>query len=207
MFPKSLRIATTNVGKLRELRQMLDPCGVTVRDLSDLPDLNIIEDGHSFAENALKKAQVVLRACAEPVVADDSGLEVDALGGQPGIYSARFGGLEGAGNDGARRRLLLSMLAELPQTKRSARFVCVLVYLAPNCEPRFFRGTLEGRIAFYERGQNGFGYDPIFELIERGLTIGEIDPAEKNAISHRGQALRALAEFLANVRGEDGDRE
>jgi len=198
---RTLRIATTNAGKLRELRQMLSPQGIEVRGLDDLPDLHIVENGNSFADNALIKAQAVLAATGEPVVADDSGLEVDALGGQPGIYSARFGGLEGVEHEAARRQLLLEMLRDVPVAKRTARFVCVLVYLRPGGDPQFFRGTVEGRIGLTERGQNGFGYDPIFELPERQATIAELPSAEKNAISHRGRALAALVDFLIEVSG------
>jgi XTP/dITP diphosphohydrolase len=192
---KTLRIATTNAGKLREFVEMLAPLGIAVRGVGDLPGFSVDEDGDTFEKNALKKARTLLDRTGEPALGDDSGLVVDALDGRPGIYSARYGGVEGPGKDAANRAKLVRELHGVPTAKRTARFVCVLAYCAPGAEPRFFRGECEGRIGDAERGDNGFGYDPLF-VLDDGRTVAEMPSDEKNRISHRGRALAQLLAFL-----------
>ncbi len=194
---KTLRVATTNAGKLRELRQMLEPLGISVLGVDDLPGFDVEEDGATFEENAVKKARELCQRTGEPAIGDDSGLVVDALGGRPGVHSARYSGVEGAGRDAANRVKLLAELADIPDARRSARFVCALAYAEPGAEPRLFRGEVEGRIGRVERGTNGFGYDSLF-IVEGGKrTAAELEPNEKNRVSHRG---RALAQLLAALR-------
>ena len=190
-----LRIATTNANKLRELRQMLEPLGYQVDGIDDL-GLEIIEDGDTFAANAIIKARAVCNVTGEPAVADDSGLVVDALGGRPGVHSARYAGVQGADRDRANRVKLLEEMAPVADGERAARFVCAIAYLEPDRDPHIFRGTLEGAIGREERGNNGFGYDPVFVIPDDGRTAAELPATEKNAISHRGQAIRAFVEFL-----------
>jgi XTP/dITP diphosphohydrolase len=190
-----LRIATTNAGKLRELRQMLEPLGYQVDDIGDL-GLDIVEDGDTFAANAIIKARAVCEVTGEPAVADDSGLVVDALDGRPGVHSARYAGVQGPDRDRANRVKLVEEMAAVPDGERSARFVCAIAYLEPGGEPHIFRGTLEGAIGREERGENGFGYDPVFVIPNDGRTAAELASDEKNAISHRGQAIRGFVDFL-----------
>lgn len=190
-----LRIATTNTNKLRELRQMLGPLGYEVDGIEDL-GLDIVEDGDTFAANAIIKARTVCEITGQPAVADDSGLVVDALGGRPGVHSARYAGVQGPDRDRANRVKLAEEMARVPDGERAARFVCVIAYLEPGAEPHIFRGVLEGAIGREERGNNGFGYDPMFVIPNDGRTAAELEADEKNAISHRGQATRALVEFL-----------
>lgn len=199
MSSKRLRIASSNAGKLREFREMLQPLGYEVLGLEDVAGFAVVEDGDTFAANALKKAAALVAATKEAAIADDSGLVVDALGGAPGVRSARYAGVEGAGRDAANRHELLRALAGVADPARTARFVCSLCYLVPNRAPLIFEGTCEGVIGREERGSNGFGYDPIFVVPERSRTMAELPSPEKNALSHRGQALRA---FLAYLRSE-----
>jgi XTP/dITP diphosphohydrolase len=193
---KPIRVGTGNPGKLREFRQILEPLGYDVRGIDDLETFEVIEDGDTFDANAIKKAQAVVDRTGEPAVADDSGLVVDALGGAPGVHSARWAGVGGDRADAANRDKLVREIAGVPEAKRSARFVCVLAYCEPGADPTLFRGEVEGRIIDDERGSGGFGYDPLFLVPERGLTTAEMLAEEKNAISHRGRALRALVAFL-----------
>lgn len=196
---KPLRIATTNQHKLREFRQMLTPLGFEIRGVDDLDDFDVVEDGDTFAANAIKKAAALLARTGEPAIADDSGLVVDALGGAPGVYSSRFAGVEPPAHDAANRKKLLAELAPIPDEERTARFVCALAYCAPGQEPQVFIGTLAGRIGHEERGENGFGYDSIFIVEGDTRTSAELSPAEKNRISHRGRALDCLIERLGFV--------
>lgn len=189
-----LRLATGNAHKLREIREILSPIEVVGTD--DLDGYAVIEDGTTFEANALKKAKTLLELTGEASLADDSGIEVDALGGRPGVFSARYAGVEGPGADEANLQKMLSELENVPDPERTARYVCAIAYCAVGEAPRFFRGTLEGRIIREKRGHGGFGYDPIFLLPARGRTVAEIDAAEKHAISHRGKAVRALREVL-----------
>ncbi|MEM6532907.1 MAG: RdgB/HAM1 family non-canonical purine NTP pyrophosphatase [Myxococcota bacterium] len=189
-----LRLATGNAHKLREIREILEP--IEVRGTDGIVGYEVVEDGSTFEANALKKAQKLLELTGEASLADDSGIEVDALNGAPGVYSARYAGVEGADADEANLQKLLVELADTPDPARTARYVCAIAYCVPGEAPRFFRGTLEGRIIHEKRGLGGFGYDPIFLLPDRGVTVAEIGADEKHAISHRGKAVRALREAL-----------
>jgi len=157
----------------------------------------VVEDGKSFAENALKKARTLSDFSGYVTLADDSGLEVSVLGGAPGIFSARYCGEEG--NDDKNNKLLLRELSGVPQDKREARFVCVIALCVPRAlggKDWLFRGECDGRIAFTPKGEGGFGYDPLFIYPPMGLTFAELDPETKNQMSHRGKALRKLREEL-----------
>jgi XTP/dITP diphosphohydrolase len=196
----SLRIvlATRNKGKIREIRAILAGIDVELLDSLDFPPFaEPAEDGETFLENALAKAKEVNRATGYPSLADDSGLEVDALGGAPGVRSARYGG-PGL-TDAGRCAKLLDELAGVPEEERSARFHCAAVlYPAPGAARKGLaaEGFLHGRITRSPRGDNGFGYDPVFIVPERGMTLAEMDPGEKNAMSHRYRAFIELKYML-----------
>ncbi len=200
-----LWVASKNLGKLREFRDMLQPLGISVHGAAELADFEVEEDGNTFLANAIKKAQALVAKTGEPAVADDSGLVVDALGGAPGVHSARYAeldqGAKASGDqDANNRKKLLGAMRAIPDGERSARFVCTLAYLEPGSEPRVFTGTLEGRIGHTERGDGGFGYDPLFVVTEgpnAGKTAAELAPQDKHAISHRGKALRALLAWMS----------
>lgn len=190
-------LATGNPGKVRELSRLLAGTGIEVFPQSafGVPDAD--ETGLSFVENAILKARNAATHTGLPAMADDSGIEVDALNGAPGIYSARYAGPEC--DDDANNRKLLEALKDIPAEQRGARFHCVIAFLRHGEDPApiLTEGTLEGRVAFAPRGEGGFGYDVIFELPERGVTTAELDPEEKNRISHRGQALSRMIARLA----------
>ena len=195
--PPRLVVATSNKGKLREIRELLEPTGWAALSLADLtaPPAGVIETGRSYLENAVAKAVSVASVTGLPTLADDSGLEVDALDGRPGVTSARYGGplLSAAG----RCAHLLRELEGVPRVRRRARFRAVVVLALPGGQ-RFVReGVLEGRISEVERGDNGFGYDPVFE-IQDGRTFAEIGE-EKQQLSHRSQALRAMMKVLGEL--------
>ncbi len=190
-------MATENAHKLREVREMLEPLGYHVRGVSDVEGYSVAEDGDTFEANALKKARVLSELTGAPAFADDSGIEVDALDGRPGVYSARYAGVEGPEQDRANLEKLLAELRDVSPEKRTARYVCALAHVIPGESPRVFRETLEGVIADTPRGTGGFGYDPIFFLPDRGLTVAEISAEEKHAISHRGKAVRAFVGSLS----------
>lgn len=192
---KKIIAATKNKGKLEEIAQLLsalpyDVISMTEAGMTD----DIDETGATFEENALIKARAVWRVTGETVIADDSGLEVDHLGGAPGVYSARYAG-EGA-TDADRNKKLLSALAGVPAEKRSARFVCATALIFPDGRELVVRGTCEGYIADGPAGYNGFGYDPLFYVPEFGLTIAQMGAELKNSISHRGNALRKILDIL-----------
>jgi XTP/dITP diphosphohydrolase len=191
-----LRLATQNAGKVREFREMLEPLGHTVVGMDDLGLGDIAETGATFEENALIKAEAVFRASQEPTLADDSGLEVDALHGAPGVYSARFAGVTGPEQDASNRAKLLEEMQGIAERERTARFICALVLFVPDRGPLTFKGSLEGRIAFEEQGEGGFGYDSIFYVPSLDRTTAQLNPDEKNLISHRGQALQQLLSHL-----------
>ena len=194
---KSLILATRNLGKLLEIRHILGP-EVTVTSLADLPSApKIVEDGSTFEANAVKKARVVARHANCPALADDSGLEVDALGGAPGVFSARYAG-ENA-SDTRNNARLIEQLDGVPKEKRTARFRCVIAVATPDGAVRTAEGQCEGQILPAPRGQNGFGYDPLFLLPELGRTFAELSPEEKNRLSHRGLALRAARKILQEI--------
>lgn len=193
---KELVVATRNRGKLHELQALLDGVVDTVRCAADFPDFpETVEDGDTFRENALKKAREAMRFTGLPALADDSGLVVDVLDGRPGVQSARFAGV-GAG-DAANNRLLLEELDGIPADQRQAAFVCVLAFVTPEGKEQVFSGRIGGAILAAERGEGGFGYDPLFLVDGFDRTMAELTLQEKNAISHRGQALQHFREFLS----------
>ncbi len=196
-----LLVATTNRGKLAEVQAALKELPVKIISLANLGTWpEVMEDGRTFEENALKKARTLADFSGYLTLADDSGLEVDALGGAPGIFSARYGGEEG--DDARNNEKLLNALAGLPGENRAARFVCVLALCTPGSMGKrewVFRGECEGRIAFAPKGENGFGYDPLFFFPFFGKTFAEIDRETKGRVSHRGKALRKLLEALPSL--------
>jgi len=199
---RQLLLATRNQHKLREVRELLSETDfevISIADLSDIPE--IIEDGDSFEANADKKARVLASLTGRTAIADDSGIEVDALDGAPGIYSARFAGVSGPGADDANNRLLVEKLQDVAPAERTARYRCVLAIVTPTGEARYSSGSVEGRIVDEPAGSGGFGYDPHF-LVEgdsQGRRMAELSPSEKNAISHRGKALRELLPLLEDL--------
>ncbi len=189
-----LLVATSNPGKLVEMRELLAKTPWEIEGLAaDAPDFE--ETGHTFADNARDKALYRSRLTDAPVVADDSGLVIDTLGGEPGVHSARY--LDPDMAQGDRNRAVLAKLEGLAPEERTARFICHLVLAHRGELVHETVGSCEGRIAEEERGRTGFGYDPIFLVPELGLTFAEIPAAEKDARSHRGEAARAMVEFLA----------
>jgi len=196
-----LVLATGNPHKLGEVRAILALLGLSRIDLRAASDYQQVvmpeETGATFAENARLKAEAVAAVVDEWVIADDSGLVVDALGGKPGVRSARYAG-EGA-PDTAHVRKLLDAMSDVPRGERSARFVCVVALARQGEETRIVEGYCEGRIAPYPRGASGFGYDPVFEIPGIGLTMSELGAVTKNQISHRSQALARLAPLLSEL--------
>ena len=199
---RKILIATTNPGKIAEIKAMLH-LDIEWVGLADFPDIaEVKEDGTTFAENARKKALGYAKATGLWTIADDSGLVVDALGGQPGVKSSRFSG-ERQGNrkllDHQNMAKVLKLLRNVPKEKRTARFICCLCLASPEKILIETQGTLEGLIADEEIGQNGFGYDPIFFVPRLNKTVGQLSPEEKNAISHRSQAIRKLKPLLEKI--------
>lgn len=192
---KKLIFATGNEGKMREIREILGDLDYEILSLKEAGvDVEIVEDGTTFEENAIIKARTVMEATGCPTLADDSGLEIDFLGKEPGIQSARYMGENTSYR--IKNQILLDRLHGVPAVLRTARFVCAVAAAFPDGRIETCRGTIEGRIADKPAGENGFGYDPIFYLPDRGMTTAQISPEEKNAISHRGKALRQIKEFL-----------
>ena len=189
-------LATGNPGKLQELRAMLEPLAIEVVPLSQFTRSAVPETGLSFVENAIIKARHAAQLAKLPAIADDSGLEVDALQGAPGIYSARYAGEHASDEDNLRK--LLAVLSGRKAAERSARYCCALVYMRWEHDPfpLISQASWEGRITEAPRGSGGFGYDPIFELSQRTVTVAELPAAEKNQLSHRGKALRGLVAQL-----------
>ena len=193
-------IATGNKGKVSEFKKMLGELNILVRPLIDLGDFTEFEEnGITFQENARGKAEYYSRLSDKIVVADDSGLEVDALAGAPGVRSARFAGVDGPDKDNANNQKLLSDLSGIAQKDRSARFRCCLCLASPEGVIFEASGTFEGEIGFEPRGQNGFGYDPLFFVPELGKTAAELEYSEKNNISHRGMAMKTLMVHLKGM--------
>ncbi|MBF0547001.1 MAG: RdgB/HAM1 family non-canonical purine NTP pyrophosphatase [Candidatus Riflebacteria bacterium] len=189
-----LWFATKNQNKAREIKQIFGD-KFEIQTLLDIPNFpEIKEGGNTFQENALFKAQTLWNFVREPAFADDSGLEVDILGGAPGVFSNRYSSPDP--NDEKNIQKLLSEMKDFSRGKRTARFRCCIAFIDEDGASRFFEGTLEGLIGFEKKGINGFGYDPIFNLPERGKTLAELSSEEKNLISHRGKAVKALNEFL-----------
>ena len=208
---EKLCIATHNEGKLREMRALLAPLGIEAVSADELGITDeITEDGATFEENAMKKAEGMMRLAGIPAVADDSGLCVDALSGAPGIFSARYGG-EGL-DDAERTALLLENMKDVPYDRRGAQFVSAVAFAAPDGRRFVVRGSCPGKILFAPAGESGFGYDPVFFDETFGKTFAELDPRVKNGISHRAAAMRLFAERMrsivrANVRPESREGE
>lgn len=201
MSDRTLVLATRNEGKLREMRQLVaetpELIGVEVVSVASFPDVGeVVESGVTFLENSSLKAQAVAKATGLPAIADDSGLAVDILGGCPGVFSALWAGTHGA--DQANIDLLLAQTTDVAVERLTAKFVCCVVLALPDGTQRSRFGEVHGRLTRDQRGDNGFGYDPIFELPD-GRSLAELADAEKNAISHRGNALRALRADLTEL--------
>ncbi len=194
-----LVLATRNIHKAKEIRAYLDDLGYRILTLEDFPSIpEITEDGESYEENAMKKAVAVSESTGKMALADDTGLEVDALQGQPGLFSARFAG-EGVSYADNRKKLLL-LMKDISPSRRTARFRCVMVLAMPGGETRTVEGVVEGRITLEEQGEEGFGYDSVFYFPELGKTLAQLTMAEKNRVSHRGRALKQVREILKKIR-------
>ena len=197
---KKIVLASGNRGKLAEFNQLLSSTGWSIFSQADFDVPEAAETGLSFVENAIIKARNAAQHSGLPALADDSGLEVDALDGAPGIYSARFAGEDAntSADDAANNRKLLELIADVPEAQRSARFQCVLVFMrhANDPSPLICQGTWEGRLLSTPRGDAGFGYDPLFYIPDLQQTSAELSPAHKNQLSHRGQALAKLLAAL-----------
>lgn len=188
-------IATNNKGKAKDFEVLFRPLGITVLTLQDIEEsIDVEETGTTFVENAILKAETVANLLGKVVIADDSGLEVDVLNGEPGVYSARYAGEPS--DDEANIDKLLAKLVEVPETARQARFRCVLAIAGPGIKTTTYSGSCEGIITDERQGTNGFGYDPIFYVPNKEKTMAELSAEEKNAISHRGAALAQLKEQL-----------
>jgi XTP/dITP diphosphohydrolase len=192
---RKIIFATGNQGKMREIREILADMDVEVLSMKEAGiNLDIVENGSTFEENAAIKARAVCEAAGEIVLADDSGLEIDYLNKEPGIYSARYMGEDTSYH--IKNASLIERLEGVPDEERTARFVCAVAAAFPDGTVKTVRATMEGRIGYEEKGENGFGYDPIFFLPEYGCTSAQLSMEEKNKISHRGKALRAIKEEL-----------
>lgn len=194
---KQVVIATKNKGKAKDFEALFTPLGYEVVTMFDVaPDMEIEETGTTFEENAVLKAETLSKALGTIVIADDSGLDVDALDGAPGVYSARYAGDH---DDEANIVKVLKNLKGLPEEKRTARFMCALAIAGPELETTTVFGSCEGVILEEKRGTNGFGYDPIFFVPALDRAMAELTPEEKGAISHRGNAIRKLADLLPTL--------
>lgn len=196
---KKIIFATGNEGKLREIRMMLDDLGVCVQSMKEAGiTVDIEENGTTFEENAIMKAKAIMELTNQVVLADDSGLEVDALNKEPGVYSARYMGYDTSYH--LKNQNLIERLEGKRGIERSARFVCVIAAVFPDGRVITTRGTMEGEIGYEERGANGFGYDPIFYLPDYQCYSAELSLEQKNQLSHRGKALRLMKEELKKLR-------
>lgn len=192
---KKVIFATGNQGKMKEIREILGDLDIELLSLKDAGiHADIVEDGKTFEENAQIKARTICNLTGEIVLADDSGLEIDYLNKEPGIYSARYMGEDTSYH--IKNANLIERLEGVPDEKRTARFVCAIAAAFPDGTMKTVRAVMEGRIGYKESGENGFGYDPIFYLPEYGCTSAELSMEEKNKISHRGKALRAIKDVL-----------
>ncbi|MTI81703.1 MAG: XTP/dITP diphosphatase [Firmicutes bacterium] len=195
-------LASGNKGKLEELRTMLAPQNINVISLAHYPNMpETVEDGSTFKDNAIKKAKEAAKYTGLPVLADDSGLEVDHLGGKPGVHSARFAGIPK--DDTANNNKLLEQMRNVPWEQRTARFRCVIAICTPEGELHTSDGFCEGYILEQLKGEGGFGYDPLFYVPKYDKTFAELDMNEKNKISHRGKALKGAVEILAKMVGKE----
>lgn len=192
---ETIVIATSNSGKAREYEEMLSPLGIKVKTLADFPSFPINENGHTFEENALIKAETAVKKLNLPVMADDSGLMVDALDGAPGVHSARYAGDH---DDQANNRKLLRELASVDDLYRTAHFHTTIVGLKPNGAKLITDGRVNGHILRNPQGENGFGYDPLFYVDELGCSMATLTDEQKNVISHRGRALRKFMDQFEN---------
>ena len=196
---KRMIFATGNENKMKEIREILGALPLEILSMKEAGvSADIVEDGKTFEENALIKARAICKLAGEMVLADDSGLEIDYLNKEPGIYSARYMGEDTSYH--IKNKSLIDRLEGVPDEKRTARFECAIAAVLPDGKELVVRGTVEGIIGYEEKGENGFGYDPIFYLPERGCTTAELPPEEKNSISHRGNALRLMKELLERER-------
>lgn len=192
---RKIIFATGNQDKMKEIRMILEDLGIVVSSMKEAGiDVDIVEDGTTFEENAMIKAEAIAKLTDAIVLADDSGLEIDYLNKEPGIYSARYAGTDTSYE--IKNNLLLQRLEGIPDEKRTARFVCAIAAVFPDGSKETVRGTIEGRIGYEIAGEHGFGYDPIFYLPEYGCTTAELDPEKKNELSHRGKALRLMREII-----------
>ncbi|QOR65730.1 XTP/dITP diphosphatase [Cytobacillus suaedae] len=199
---KEILIATTNQGKVADFKTLLTPLGIKVKSLLEYEDIIEVEEtGATFTENAILKAEAISKQFNTNVIADDSGLAIDALQGRPGVYSARYAGIEK--NDRANMAKVLEELEGIPTNKRTARFHCVLALAIPNDETKTVEGTCEGIIATSPIGDQGFGYDPVFFLPELGKTMAQLSKEDKNQISHRAKAFKKLMGLLESVNNEE----
>lgn len=200
---KRIVFATGNENKMKEIRMILADLGMEILSMKEAgAETDIVEDGMSFEENAEIKARAVARILTNDIVlADDSGLEIDYLDKAPGIYSARFAG-EDTSYD-IKNRILLDRLEGVEDEKRTARFVCAVAAVFPDGTVSAVRKTIEGRIAHESEGENGFGYDPIFYVPQYGCTTAQMSPEQKNELSHRGKALRAMRDILKDKIGDE----
>lgn len=190
--------ATTNVGKIKEIKEILGDFPIEVVSMKEMRvTTDVEENGSTFEENSLIKAREISKLTGLPALADDSGLEVDYLNGEPGIYSARYLGRNTDYN--YKNNYIIDKLKEAKGKERSARFVCVISLVLPDGREFVKKGVMEGRIAYEIKGENGFGYDPIFYLPEYGRTSAELSSEEKNKISHRGRALMEMKELIAEI--------
>lgn len=192
---KRIIFATGNEGKMKEIREILGDLGYEILSMKEAGvDVDIVEDGETFEENAIIKATTVMKATGSIVLADDSGLEVDYLNKEPGVMSARYMGENTSYR--IKNQIIIDRLDGVPDEKRTARFVCVIAAAFPDGRVETRRGTIEGRIAYEPAGEHGFGYDPIFYYPEKKMTTAQLSPEEKNKVSHRGKALRLIKEVL-----------
>ena len=198
---RELVLASDNQGKLKELTALLSDSGFSVVGQGDLDVTPAEETGETFIENAILKARNAARQTGHPAIADDSGIEVDALKGAPGVYSARFAGDNATDSDNVAK--LLSQLTDVRSEDRKARFRCLMVYLrrADDPAPLICEGTWSGKVTLTPSGENGFGYDPVFWVPDEGCTAAELNPARKNVLSHRAQALKQLVAELTTRAG------
>jgi XTP/dITP diphosphohydrolase len=203
-----LLIATKNKGKVREFAEILKDLPYEIGPLGDDFVMDMEEDRETFLENALKKARYVLQKTGLPALADDSGLCVDALGGLPGIHSARFASSENGGNasDGANNEKLLQLMENVPSEKRTARFVCAIALVFPGGRKLLAEGYCEGSILNAARGSGGFGYDPLFLPLGMDDTYAQLPPAVKHSISHRGRAAEKIKEMLEKTAPDTGSQ-
>ena len=192
---KKIIFATSNEGKMKEVRSILEDLGMEVLSMKEAGiQVDVVEDGTTFEENAVIKATKIRDVCQEIVLADDSGLEIDYLNKEPGIYSARYMGEDTS--YAIKNKNLIDRLEGVEDEKRTACFVCAIAAAFPDGSVEVTRGTIEGQIGYEEKGENGFGYDPIFYVPEYGCTTAQLSPEQKNEVSHRGKALRLMKEVI-----------